>query len=358
MRSQSGHASVTVVITNYNGESSLDRCIQSLLASRYPIDEILLVDNGSSDRSLEVARPYEPDVRIIALGYNAGPSVARNVGLQAARNDLVFLLDEDGFVLPDTLEYLVEAHCADPTCVAIAHPRIVFDADPTCIQYDGAAVHYLGVAMQFNRNATLGTVADDDRDVHVVGGNVLVNRCNIIEAGAYDEDFFWGFEDADFALRVVLTGKRCVQVSRALVLHGCGTPGLSMRQGQQYSSARAFHGTKNRLYFIFKVYTWHTLLLIAPALLIYDMLIFAFMLKSHNVGAWLKGWRTFIAHWPQLMQKRRQLQRARQLRDRDFLKSGPLTYAVGTVKGGLMHTLVGLLVMFFDGYWAIISPFI
>jgi GT2 family glycosyltransferase len=346
---------LTAAVINYNGAHVLERCLDSLLASTYPIDELLLVDNGSTDASLAIARGYAPRLRVIELGWNGGPAVARNAALRAARNDLIFLLDEDGFVLPDTLEQLVETYRCDPRSIAIVHPRILFDADPARIQYDGGSVHYIGIAIQHNRNALHGQVAEDCQRVWVTGGNVLVDRAKIPEPQRYDEAFFWGFEDADFAVRTSLAGWRCIQQPRALIRHGSGTPGLSMRSGARYSPMRAYHVTKNRAYFLFKIYRWRTLAIIAPALLFYELATLAFMIKSGSVGAWLRGWGQFFRDWRQVMAKRRLVQQTRQYRDRDFLKAGPLTYSVGTAQGHLIQALVALLALILNLYWLLVA---
>lgn len=344
---------LTVAVINYNGAHVLERCLDALLASTYPIDELLLVDNGSTDDSLAIARGYAPRLRAIELGCNGGPAVARNAALRAARNDLIFLLDEDGFVQPDTLERLVETYCCDPNTIAIVHPRIVFDADPARIQYDGGSVHYIGIAIQHNRNALCGQVAEDCRRVWVTGGNVLVDRAKIPEPQRYDEAFFWGFEDADFAVRISLAGWRCVQQPKALIRHGSGTPGLSMRSGARYSATRAYHVTKNRAYFLFKIYRWRTLAILAPALMLYELATLAFMIKLGDAGAWLRGWGRFLRDWPQVMAKRRFVQQTRQYRDRDFLKAGPLTYSVGTAQGHLAQILIALLALILNLYWSL-----
>ncbi|MFQ3568419.1 MAG: glycosyltransferase family 2 protein [Aggregatilineales bacterium] len=346
---------LTVAVINYNGAHVLERCLDALLASTYPIDELLLVDNGSTDDSLTIARAYAPRLRALELGYNGGPAAARNAALRMARNDLIFLLDEDGFVLPDTLERLVETYCYDPHSIAIVHPRIVFDTEPARIQYDGGSVHYVGIAIQHNRNALRGQVAEDWRRVWVTGGNVLVDRAKIPAPQRYDEAFFWGFEDADFAVRISLAGWRCIQQPKALIRHGSGTPGLSMRSGARYSAARAYHVTKNRAYFLFKIYRWRTFAIIAPALLLYELVTLAFMIKLGTVGAWLRGWGRFFRDWPQVMEKRRLVQQTRQYRDRDFLKAGPLTYSVGTAQGRFVQPLIALLALILNLYWLIVS---
>ena len=86
---------ISVVIPCYNREPFLAETIESVLKQTRPIGEIIVVDDGSTDRSAEVARSYGAEV--IALGRNCGNSVARNVGVEAARGDLIASLDSDDY---------------------------------------------------------------------------------------------------------------------------------------------------------------------------------------------------------------------------------------------------------------------
>ena len=86
---------ISAVVINWNGRHYLEGCLDSLLAQRPAPDEIILVDNHSDDDSREFVGERYPDVRIVDTGYNAGPAYARNMGVAAARNDRVLLIDND-----------------------------------------------------------------------------------------------------------------------------------------------------------------------------------------------------------------------------------------------------------------------
>ena len=96
---------ISVIIPVYNAEPYLNRCIDSVLASAYSDFEIILVNDGSTDRSPDICRAYaENDIRVVFLSQeNRGVSSARNLGLEAARGEWIVFLDSDDFITDDYL---------------------------------------------------------------------------------------------------------------------------------------------------------------------------------------------------------------------------------------------------------------
>src|SRR5271157_3647324 len=91
---ESGHM-ISVIIPCYNAEPFLAEAIVSVLKQTCPVGEILVVDDGSTDRSAEIARSY--GARVISMGRNSGHAAARNAGVDAARGDLLAWLDADDY---------------------------------------------------------------------------------------------------------------------------------------------------------------------------------------------------------------------------------------------------------------------
>jgi glycosyltransferase involved in cell wall biosynthesis len=98
---------ITVVIPAYNSEQYIARAIDSVLAQTYKPDEIIIVDDGSGDNTSEIVRKYEPSVKLIQQ-ENAGASVARNTGIEAATSEWIAFLDSDDEWLPEKLQLQVE----------------------------------------------------------------------------------------------------------------------------------------------------------------------------------------------------------------------------------------------------------
>ena len=104
--------SISVIIPAYNREAYLGEAIDSVLRQTHPVDEILVVDDGSTDRTAEIARGF---ARVTCLSQsNQGAGVARNTGLGAARGDLIAFLDSDDLWLPRKIELQLEVLRTQP----------------------------------------------------------------------------------------------------------------------------------------------------------------------------------------------------------------------------------------------------
>jgi glycosyltransferase involved in cell wall biosynthesis len=108
---------ITVIIPCYNGARRLHSAIQSALAQTIPPREVLVVDDGSTDNSVDVAESFGPPVRVISQ-INAGAGMARAHGVAAARSEFVCFQDADDTSVPEQLELLVRALKQHPECVA------------------------------------------------------------------------------------------------------------------------------------------------------------------------------------------------------------------------------------------------
>jgi O-antigen biosynthesis protein len=182
---------VSVVVCAYNAERTMDACLASLAALNYPDYEVIVVNDGSRDRTLEIAESY-PYCRIISQP-NKGLSVARNVGAAAAAGEIVAYTDSDCVADPDWLTYLVAkmeasalAACGGPNFPPPEDSLIpaavaVAPGGPTHVLLsDEVAEHIAGCNMAFRRETLLG-----------LGGFDPVYR-----AAGDDVDICWRFQDA------------------------------------------------------------------------------------------------------------------------------------------------------------------
>ena len=117
---------VSFVIAAYNAEATLDRAIAGAIAQRGVSVEIIVVDDQSRDRTLEVARAYPEDiVKVVALPANRGPGGARNAGLDMASGRWVAVLDSDDAVLPDRLAAMIARAEAAGAKIAVDNVQVV-----------------------------------------------------------------------------------------------------------------------------------------------------------------------------------------------------------------------------------------
>jgi GT2 family glycosyltransferase len=344
---------VTAVVVNWNGERYLAPCLEALRA--LDLAEVLVVDNDSSDGSLELIATRFPEVRVVQVGENAGPARARNLGLEAARTAWVLALDNDVVVPPDLLDPLRAAAASRPG-VAVVQPRSVFADDPGRVHYDGGLLHYAGVISLRNWYRPLDE-AEGRGLVEVdcfVSLCALVDRHALLALGGYDERMFILFEDLDLSHRLRLTGKTLLCAEDLVVRHDSGTPDLSFRDGKRYPGSRVFYHSRNRWLYLAKCSRLWTLLLAAPGLALYECAWLAFTLRQGGFGAWWRGKLAFCAELPSTLRLRRELQRARVRGDRGLLVGGPLTLTPSLTEGGGgfgARLLDGAL----RGWWAVVG---
>jgi GT2 family glycosyltransferase len=96
---------VSIIIPTYNGESTLAECLACVFRSSYEAFEVVLIDDGSTDRTREIAAGFP--VRLISTEGRVGPAAARNLGARAAEGDILFFIDSDVMLRPDSLDLLV-----------------------------------------------------------------------------------------------------------------------------------------------------------------------------------------------------------------------------------------------------------
>ena len=348
-------ASVTVTIVNYNGAAFLDDCLDAVLALQGEVDEIIVVDNASTDDSRERVAARGSSVRLVALPTNDGPCPARNRGLLEAKTPWVLQLDSDVIVRPDTLVVLL-AECRPG--VAIVQPRAVLADDPSVVHYDGGRMHYVGVMCLDHLLARPDAPPGPPEDVDaVISMALLVDRRVVLEAGAYDEAFFILFEDHDLSYRLRARGHRLRRVPGASVLHREGTRGISYRPGtQSYPSRRAYLHARNRAYLVIKNYSWPALLLSWPGRCVYALVWAVFAATRGVLLDYLRGRLDLLRLVPRALRERRRLAGARRVGDGRLLGSDDLTFSPVITRKPFEAGLEGVLNGILRGWWRLVRP--
>lgn len=208
------------MIVNWNGRDLLPDCLGSLAEQTRAPDEVVLVDNGSSDGSVEVARRLLPSVRVVELGRDLGFAAANNRGIEAATGDLVVLLNNDTWATSTFLEALVAAAERDPRIGMVA-PKILSWYDPTVIDsVGGLLLEPEGIGQGRGRGETDYGQYDHVREILMPSGCAALYRRDMLdEIGLFPESFFAYCEDADLGLRGRWAGWRAVSEPEAVVLH-------------------------------------------------------------------------------------------------------------------------------------------
>ncbi|GAB4155774.1 MAG: hypothetical protein Fur0037_24150 [Planctomycetota bacterium] len=345
---------ISAVVVNWNGEDYLDRCLSALFEQEPPPDEVLLVDNGSDDRSLEIARRF-PSVRVVEMGGNLGPCAARNRGVELARNELCLLVDNDVVLERGCLARLGSVLLARDRC-AMVQARSLCGDRPDIVHYDGGDLHFLGTLVLRNWFRPLAEADSEDLPIGAaIALCILVRRSVFLSAGGFDERLFILYEDNELSYKLRMRGHTIWLAANARCRHLSGTPGLSIRSGcDRYSGRRTFLHSRNRYYVLLSCMRWRTLLLTLPAQLVYGFVYAVFGHGRGNVREWWSGKWELLKLIPSAIAMRRSVQRGRVARDRDLLVASPMTVNPGLADRGFSAALRRALDRFFAGYWFLV----
>jgi O-antigen biosynthesis protein len=218
--------SMSVVICAYNAEPTIAECLDATTMLDYPDLDVVVVDDGSTDRTADIAESY-PGVRVLREAH-AGLSVARNTGWREARGDLVVYLDSDAFPAPEWPYYLALG-MDGPMVGGVGGPNIPPQSDGLAAQRvaraPGGPVHVL---------------LSDDRAEHVPGCNMAFWKIVLAEVGGFDPVYTAAGDDVDLCWKVLDRGWDIGFHPAALVWHHRrGSTRAYLRQQRGYGRAEA-----------------------------------------------------------------------------------------------------------------------
>ena len=204
--------SVSVGVVNHNGESYLMRTLRAVERLGSAVDDVLLIDSGSTDRGAALVREHFPQVRVIELGANLGPGAARNRAIREAAHDRVLLIDNDVEPQPGCLAALAAALDGHANAI-LAMAAVLYEQAPDTVQYVGAYPHFLGAPALLHADTPVARLEDG---VRVVGTAItcclMVDRARFGDRRWFDERLFFYLEDHEFGLRATLQGFDCLTV--------------------------------------------------------------------------------------------------------------------------------------------------
>ena len=238
---------VAVLIVNWNGGDLLRRCLESLEKQRRPADQIVVVDNASTDDSLARAAGSLTRVSLVRLKENVGFARANNIAAREAKDvDALALLNPDAFADPGWLEALVAAAEREPTAAMFAS-QMLLASSPERLDGAGDSYHVSGRAWRNGHGEPRNCWASEDAEVFApCAAAALYRRKAFDEVGGFDEQYFCYFEDVDLGFRLRLRGHNCLYVHSAIVEH------VSSALSGYRSDFAVYHGERNAVWTFFK----------------------------------------------------------------------------------------------------------
>jgi hypothetical protein len=305
----------SVIVVSYNSRPDLSACIDSILSELTPQDQLIIVDNASTDGSADLVRERYPHVKLIC-GPNDGYAGGNNRGARAAQGEYLVILNPDTVLLPGALDALL-APLTTAADVGLTTACIVHMHEPSRINTCGNTVQFTGLTYcrgAGQPRADYTTAAEVDA---VSGAAFAIRSALFNELGGFDEQFFMYVEDTDLSWRARNAGYRCLYVPDAIVEHAY-QPG--------YSPHKAFYLDRNRHLMLLKNLERATYLRLLPGLLLSEVVTAGF-LALHGPRYWSIKWQVYGWLWSQrrmIGAARHAAQAQRRKRDREII--GRMTY--------------------------------
>ncbi len=210
--------SVSVIIVNWNGKQFIADCLDALKKQTYSHFSTVLVDNASSDGSLDLVQNEYPDIKTIALRENLGFATANNIAIQSIDTEYVALINPD--TVPDScwLENLLKSLDDYPEAGFAASKMLLYDR-PNLIDRAGDAYTTAATALLNGRGQASEKFSETKRVFGACAGAALYRKRMLDDIGLFDEDFFLLYEDVDLSFRAQLRGYTCLYVPDAIVYH-------------------------------------------------------------------------------------------------------------------------------------------
>lgn len=223
---------VSIIIVNFNGKQYLQKCLNSIEQSAYRNYEIILVDNNSSDGSVEYVKKNFQDVIIIKLDNNYGFAEPNNIAAKQSKGDLFYFLNNDTEILQNSLSELV--YTLNKSDIAIGQSLLLKENNDV----DSSGDYITKMGLVYNSTKIEKTIKPI---LSARGASMIIKKEIFWNLGGFDKKFFASFEDVDLGWRAWISGYKVVLVPTSIVYH------LGGATIKNLESEISFHGVKNTL---------------------------------------------------------------------------------------------------------------
>jgi GT2 family glycosyltransferase len=313
----------SVLVVTFNHRDLVPRCLDALRATCGPADEVIVVDNASSDGTADLIASRYPWVRLVRSPRNGGYGAANNLGAGLARGEYLVFLNPDAVPLPGWLEGLLEGLDRTPgegtsggagrEADVLATARLLLAGDPERVDTFGNEVHISGITTSRGWGRPAGADGEPEEVAAVSGACFALRRRLFRRLGGFDARLFLYFEDTELSLRARLAGCRCVALPGARVLH-------DHRPG--FSAAKLRLLERNRWWTLLKLFRWRTLVALAPVLAMGEVVAWGMAARSgpDHLAAKALAWADLLRWLPALPAARREVTWVRAVPDRALLR--------------------------------------
>lgn len=239
---------IGVILVNYNGKLYNEECIESIKKSKYNNYHIYVVDNASTDNSIEILEEkFANDITIIKNNDNLGFSIANNIGITRALEEqceYVLLLNNDTIIDSDMISSMMEV--ALENLNSIVSPKIYYYDNKDIIWSAGGTVEWnKGLPIQYGIDEKENEQYSTEKKIQFATGCcILISKMIINKIGMLSDEYFLYYEDTDYSAKAINSGVDIMYCPKAKVYHK-----VSASTGGQNSRLVIYYMTRNRLIF-------------------------------------------------------------------------------------------------------------
>ncbi len=252
-----GNPLVSIILINYNGLVDLEECVNSIFNLNYDNFEVILVDNNSSDDSVQFVKQNYPNIQIIQLRKNYGFTKANNIGASKSKGRYILLLNIDTYVDKNWLKELVKA-AQESRKVGVVGSKIYYYNEKEIIDFAGGSSNIYGRASHIGMSyKDCEFLNKKKKTFYICGASLLIKReaYNII--GLFDPKYFGYYDDVDLCWRTWMAGYKVIYAPKSFLYHKISSSFKSTERKKYLSE-------KNRLRTILRNYELKTLFKILP----------------------------------------------------------------------------------------------
>ena len=274
---------VSIIIPNFNGKQYLKDCLNSIKKQNFSLYEVIIIDNGSTDESVEYIKDNYDEFTLIQNRENLGFATAVNQGIKASNAEYVFLLNNDTELEVECVSNLLNCIDKDETIFAVSS-KMIQNQNRNLIDDAGDEYTILGFTQKVGNNRST-EFYQRKREIFSACAGAAIYRRNIFEIiGYFDENFFAYMEDLDISYRARIYGFKCVYCPEAVVYHH-----VSATSGSKYNTFKIRLAARNNVYVPYKNMPWPQLILNLLFLILGFLIKYMVFLKKGHGNDYIAG---------------------------------------------------------------------